>query len=225
MKPIFLQILFTSLVICSCESTNSPALKLEKTNTQLPIDFTSLAIKYSKVQLEELPLLSIKDFKKYIATSGMVSKSPSKYYHNPSDSGIFVYYSLIDRENYQRSHDLSTFGVGSLIMHTYWKEPYGWSENDKDQDFIFLFLQNDAIPLKDDVRVGSDSKTLITSLGIPFIQSDTAIYYFGSNHVMAKFEMKNDKIITIKYGRFAIPDSILNSFKSDLKEFIYHTFD
>jgi|GEM_PF-2810386 len=155
----------------------------------------------------------------YFETSGAVSDAPSARFYNPIDSGIFVFYSLFDKPNKGKKLQ-SYLPIGTLITHTYRKPGYGWSEEDKDQTFILLNLNEGIIKIGKSIQIGSSYEDLTKEIGEPIYQNDSSFVFLGKNKVVGQFDFKNGQVESLIYGRFNLGDEVFDMDSASLKVII-----
>ncbi|WP_338759959.1 hypothetical protein WAF17_12650 [Bernardetia sp. ABR2-2B] len=118
--------------------------------------------------------------------------------------------------------------MGYLTTHTYRKPKYGWSETDKDQTFILLRLEElpirrqkaitikqkvemeKAIRVGQQIEIGMSVENLKNELANPIYIEDSSFVFLGKNKIIGRFEVKNNKVKSITYGRFHLNDSIFD---------------
>lgn len=172
-------------------------------------------------EFKDFPIPILDSIFPFHATSGAVGKSPSKTFYNPSDSGIYVFYSLLDRQKLSSNPEsLSEVNIGTLITHTYRKHVYGWSETDKDQTFIQLIIYQNPIKIGNSIQVGRNIKEIELELGKPIYQIDSNIVFLGKNNIIGIFKLKNKKVKSFTYGRYNLPDDIFELDSLKRKEII-----
>ncbi|BDD08262.1 hypothetical protein FUAX_06940 [Fulvitalea axinellae] len=164
----------------------------------------------SKNRFFDFPIPKLDSVLQYYETSGATGYVPSKRFYNPSDSGIFVFYTLFNKQTVRgREYAINEEYQGMLTTHTYWKTGYGWSAMDKDQTFILLQLYGTSIKIGKGIKVGVGIKDLKVELGEPIYQTDSSLVFLGKNNLIGQFEFnKERKLKSIVYGRFNLPSKI-----------------
>lgn len=224
-QPILTYFLFIFLLGCSSER-DKKAIDNDDNKTvrskQSSID-TLKSINDNEFKDFPIPILDL--IFPFHVTSGAVGKSPSKTFYNPSDSGIYVFYSLLDRQKLRsNAESMSEVNIGTLITHTFRKPGYGWSEKDKDQTFIQLKIYQNSIKIGNSIQVGKNIKEVELELGKPIYQSDSNIVFLGKNNIIGSFNVKNNKIISFTYGRYNLPYEIFKLDSLKRKELIQKIF-
>ncbi len=157
----------------------------------------------------EFPIPILDSIFQHFGTSGAVAYSPSKNFYNPTDSGIFVFYTLFDKHKLNKSkYSFEEQHIGTLTTHTYFKPKYGWSDKDKDQTFILLELDGRPIKIGKSIQIGMTLHELKSELGQPIYQVDSSFVFLGKNKVIGKFNFKNGLLESLTYGRFTLIDEI-----------------
>lgn len=176
-------------------------------------------------EFKDFPIPILDSIFPFHVTSGAVGKSPSKTFYNPSDSGIYVYYSLLNRQKLRSNPEsLSEINIGRLITHTYRKPGYGWSETDKDQTFIQLKIYQNPIKIGNSIQVGKNIKEIELELGQPIYRNDSNIVFLGKNYIIGSFNVKNNKVKSFTYGRYNLPNEIFKLDSLKRKERIQKIF-
>lgn len=161
----------------------------------------------------DFPIPELDSIFPYFETSGAVSYSPSQQFYNPTDSGIFVFYTLFDKQKMDRSrYSFDGAQIGTLTTHTYRKPGYGWSETDKDQTFILLYLYGRPLKVGKSIRTGISFEELTHELGKPVYQVDSSFVFLGKNKVVGSFHFQNGRLASFLYGRYNLTNEI---FKMD----------
>ena len=172
-------------------------------------------------QFNDFPIPILDSIFPYFETSGAVSKSPSEKFYNPTDSGIFVFYTLFDKKKLLDSkYSFDEQHIGTLTTHTYRKPKYGWSETDQDQTFILLQLDGKPIKIGESIQVGISIEELNDELGKPIYQSDSTFTFLGKNKIVGQFSFKNGKLHSLTYGRYNLEDNIFMIDSESRKEII-----
>ena len=192
---ITVALLFT--ILCSCNDTltkkqNVPQKKevIQKDDKPFDID-----------KIKTFPTPELQKVLEKFETSGVYEKSPSQKLYNPDTKGLFVFYTLFERDEHTKNR-ARIEEIGSLITHTYFKADYGWSEEDTDQTFIQLKLVSNKLKLGEFIQVGSQLDSVIHELGTPIIKTDRFAIFLGRDHYLCKVEFKNQIASTIIYGKF-----------------------
>lgn len=155
------------------------------------------------------PIPKIDSILQYFETSGAVTNSLYERYYNPTDSGIYVFYTLFDKVKMKKSnYSFEDINIGTLTTHTYNKPQYGWRASDKDQTFILLQVDNNLIEIGNSIQVGNTYNELIIELGEPIYQVDSSIVFLGKNKIIGRFKFENSLIQSYTYGRFNLKDEI-----------------
>ena len=208
---IFYFIVF-ALISCKSKTRNTETIK------EIQLDSVKPIIQAIDTFVEErfmnFPIPKLDSIFPFFETSGMVANAPSKRFYNPTDSGIFVFYTLFYREIRELNYLHKEEYIGDLTTHTYRKPKYGWSDTDKDQTFILLELEESSVKTKKTIKfgkkieIGTSIKTLKSELGEPIYIKDSNFVFLGKNKIIGKFDIKNDKVRSITYGHFNLNDSI-----------------
>ncbi|MEO1518751.1 MAG: hypothetical protein AAFV95_27300 [Bacteroidota bacterium] len=202
---------FTALLLFFACQSESP--QQEKVGEQLQ-DSTGLAAEFIA-----FPIPPLDSIFPYFQTSGVVERSPSNRFYNPSDSGLFVFYTLFDQK--RGSGAVSKFQeIGILTTHTYFKPSYGWSETDKDQTFILLHLFGKAIKLGKTIEIGMSMDALTEELGQPLYQRDSSYVFLGKNNFIGQFRFENGTLQSLTYGRYNLPDEIFGLSKTEKRRMV-----
>lgn len=189
-------------------------------------DSTASVLNENESTLEEIrffdyPIPSLDSILQYYETSGAVSNSPSARYFNPSDSGLYVYYSLFDKVKMKSgNYSFDEINIGTLTTHTFRKPLYGWSEKDKDQTFILLKSDGELLKIGKSIKVGSYTEELIKELGEPIYQIDSDLVFLGRNNVIGKFTIQNSIVKSFVYGRFNLPEKVFDTDSIKRREII-----
>jgi hypothetical protein len=200
------------------EQTNENVIN-EKTGS-IKTD-TLIADKVMEDKFIDFPIPVLDSIFPYFETSGAAANSPSERFYNPTDSGIFVFYSLFDKKKMGNSkYSFDEKNIGTLTTHTYRKPTYGWSETDKDQTFILLQLDGKPIKIGKSIQVGISIEELIDELGKPIYQSDSTFTFLGINKVVGQFNFQNRLLASLTYGRYNLPDEIFKIDSISRKEII-----
>ena len=162
----------------------------------------------------DYPIPNLDSILQHCETSGMIENAPSERFYNPTDSGIFVFYTLFDNE--RRAHPVKNSKaefderfVGNLTTHTYRKSRYGWAVDDKDQMFILLQLTNGTIKIGRSIRVGCTIEQVKSELGQPiYCDGDSSFVFLARNKTIAKFNTSKEVVTSITYGRFNLSDDL-----------------
>lgn len=184
--------------------------KDEWVNKQHVLNSNSLE-KYEPSQLPKFPRIDLSNIFNYYETSGLVEKSPSKKYFNPDSEGIFVFYTLFNKSENQISE------LGSLITHTYYKDDYGWSTEDKDQTFIQLNLISDKITIGQNIQIGREISDFIPELGLPILKNDSIAIFAGSGNSICFATLEKNKVNRIKFGTYNFDNRINEELINDIK--------
>jgi len=202
-------IYFIVIFLVSCHSEEEQSGEISDVNlvsTEAVIENTDLV---PKDQFIDFPIPDLDSIFPYFETSGVVSKSPSERYYNPTDSGIFVFYTLFDQKKIGNSkYSFDEKNIGTLTTHTYMKPKYGWSETDKDQTFILLQLNGQPIKIGKSIQIGMPFQELVSELGKPIFQADSTFTFLGKNKVVGQFVFEKEKLTSLTYGRFNLTDEI-----------------
>jgi len=167
------------------------------------------------------PIPQFDSILKYYETSGAVDNSFYERYYSPSDSGIYVFYTLFNKVKMKKSnYSFDEINIGTLTTHTYNKPKYGWKASDKDQTFILLQVDDNLIQFGKSIQVGNTFKELTTELGEPIYQVDSSFVFLGKNKIIGKFKFKNSLIQSYTYGRFNLKDEIFEMDSIKRKEII-----
>jgi hypothetical protein len=149
----------------------------------------------------------------YYETSGIAEVFPSKKYFNPSDSGIFVFYTLFEKRKINGVLRITNDNQNNAILtHTYRKKNYGWASTDQDQTFIKLISESPLFKVNSNIKIGNNIKSIETELGKPLYEKDFINIYLGANKFIAQLTFQKEQLIHINYGRYNLPDTI---FKMD----------
>ena len=200
---------FIAIFLISCNSKknsdeNSKGIQIDSTKSSI-----EMADTISQERFIDFPIPELDSIFPYFETSGAVANSPSKRFYNPTDSGIFVFYTLFDKKKLRDSkYSFDEMNIGTLTTHTFRKPKYGWSETDKDQTFILLQLDGKPIKIGESIEVGMLVENLERELGKPVYQVDSTIVYLGKNKIIGRFNIDKGKVESITYGRFNLNDSI-----------------
>jgi hypothetical protein len=194
MKPI-LCLIFILVIGCDTKTERNKDL-IENKDRGIENEEDTL----DKSLFFDYPIPNLDSILQYYETSGAVENAPSKRYYNPSDSGIFVFYTLFDKK----------LDIGTLTTHTYRKPKYGWAAEDKDQTFILLRLTSGSIKIGKSIKIGQPRDEVKLELGQPIYQDSSRILFVGKNKVIALFGHSNGLISSITYGRFNLTDDIFN---------------
>ncbi len=182
------------MLIFSCFSCNT-----EKHKESRPQN-NSISIKEDRKfdiqKIKQFPIPKLASILKYYQTSGVVENAPSKSYCNPTEDGLFVFYTLFDKK--QKEKRLKR--IGTLITHTYYKKGYGWDAEDQDQTFIELNLTAKDIVIGKSIRVGSDISSIIPELGFPLTQNDTTAIFIGKDNYVCRLDIENNIVEGFTYG-------------------------
>jgi hypothetical protein len=205
MRTIYIYGLIIFLFGCNSEPVNIVENSLTESDTL--IDTTRIV---EEEIFHDFPIPNLEDIFPFYETSGMGENAPSEKYFNPTDSGIFVYYSLFDKEKIKQRTGEDAY-IGSLTTHTYYKKNKGWSTSDTDQTFIQIDLNSALITIGESIKVGATVEELFFELGKPIAQSDEEITFLGKNFVVGKFQLKNSKVTSFKYGRYNLPIEIFEA--------------
>lgn len=157
---------------------------------------------YNTNQLPNFPSVELDEVFKHYETSGLVEKSPSKKYFNPNDEGIFVFYTLFNKSQNQIDE------IGLLVTHTFYKDGYGWSSEDKDQTFVELNLTSDKISIGQYIQVGREIGDFIPELGMPILKNDSIAIFAGTKNAICLVELENNYVTRIKYGTYNFTNRI-----------------
>jgi hypothetical protein len=169
----------------------------------------------------DYPIPELDSIFPFFETSGAVENSPSEKYFNPTDSGIFVFYTLFDKTKMRNTkYSFDEINIGTLTTHTYRKPKYGWSETDKDQDFILLQLDGLPIKIGKSIQIGSSFEELTNELGKPIYQIDSSFVFLGKNKIIGQFNFKNGQLESLTYGRYNLTDDIFDVDSIARKEMI-----
>ena len=169
----------------------------------------------------DFPIPELDSIFPYFETSGAVANSPSDKYYNPTDSGIFVFYTLFDQRKIKHSkYSFDEINIGILTTHTYRKPKYGWSETDNDQTFILLQIDEKTIKVGKSIQVGGSLVDLKMELGEPIYKTDSTFVFLGKNKMIGRFHIKNGLIESFSYGRFNLIDDIFEIDSLKRKEII-----
>jgi hypothetical protein len=157
----------------------------------------------------------------YFETSGAVANSPSVRFYNPTDSGIFVFYTLFDKTKIRSSkYSFDEKNIGTLTTHTYRKPKYGWSETDKDQTFILLLLDGESVIIGKSIKIGATFDELTNELGEPIYSIDSSFVFLGKNRFIGRFNIVNGQVESLAYGRFNLNDSVFTMDSVSLREIV-----
>ncbi len=209
-------IYFIGVLLISCKSKESSS---KKTNIVVYELIKSEIDTVPKDNFIDFPIPELDSILPYFETSGAVENSPSERFHNPTDTGIFVFYTLFDkRKNSEYSFD--EINIGRLTTHTYRKSKYGWAATDKDQTFILLHLNGQPITIGKTIQIGITFKNLIKELGKPIYQIDSTFIFLGKNKIVGQFNFNNQKLESLTYGRFNLMDEIFEIDSISRKEII-----
>ena len=220
MKTIIV-IYITSIFLISCnskEQSNKEVSVVKSDSIKSEIEIVDTIVEDKFI---DFPIPEIDSISPYFETSGAVANSPSDRYYNPTDSGIFVFYTLFDRK--KRDNPKYSFEeqyIGTLTTHTYRKPKYGWSKTDKDQTFILLHLDGKPIKIGKSIQIGISYDEIINELGEPIYQGDSTFTFLGKNKVIGQFNYKNGKLESLTYGRFNLADDIFEIDSISRKEII-----
>ncbi len=169
----------------------------------------------------DFPIPDLDSIFPYFETSGAVAISPSEKFYNPTDSGIFVFYTLFDKKKVRDSkYSFDEQNIGTLTTHTYRKPKYGWSDTDDDQTFILLQLDGKPIMIGKSIQVGISLNKLILELGNPIYQSDSTFTFLGKNKIIGQFSFDKGKLRSLTYGRYNLSDNIFEIDSISRKEII-----
>ncbi|MEM6298605.1 MAG: hypothetical protein AAF740_07960 [Bacteroidota bacterium] len=219
-KPYSTYLLLVFMVLIQACSSNPENTSLKQTQIQEEmIEQDSLVTKTIEIPEElekknhffDFPIPEMDNMLMYSETSGIVEKSPSKELYNPFDSGIFVFHSLIGGEEIDR------YDFGSLVTHTYFKKPYGWAAEDKDQTFIALLSGTPFFNINESIGVEHSRTEIENELGSPFFVKDSISFYLGRNGIIGGFTYRSDTVTRFSYNRYQIADSVFNLEETELQ--------
>lgn len=199
MKNLSFAIVTVCLAGCLSE-TNEASVEAPKNDT------ADTVVVVAKDLLRDYPIPVLDSLYALFENSGAVGYAPSEIFHNPSDSGIFVYYTFFNKK-YQA--DRPGFRqMATLITHTYMKPVYGWAKTDKDQTFILLNMNDNLGGIGKSIRIGATLAELKTELGEPIYREDSTHVFLGKNKVVGQFNFRNGLVQTFTYVRLNLDDDI-----------------
>lgn len=211
----------TVIFLISCTSNEQSKKRAISVKSDSIKSDAVLADKVIEDKFIDFPIPELDSIFPYFETSGAVANSPSERFYNPSDSGIFVFYTLFDKIKMGNTkYSFDEQHIGTLTTHTYRKPKYGWSETDKDQTFILLQLDGNPIKIGKSIQVGISLEELIDELGKPIYQSDSTFTFLGKNKIVGQFNFEDDKLGSLTYGRYNLTDDIFEIDSLSRKEII-----
>ncbi|BDD06500.1 hypothetical protein AUTU_39830 (plasmid) [Aureibacter tunicatorum] len=175
------------------------------------VDIPSIDTLESKAEskFKTFPIPNLDTLLYYYETSGAEGKSSSNIYYNPSDSGIFVFYSLFEKKMIDgKLRIIGHDHYGSLVTHTYFREPSGWTASDEYQTFIGLVSTSPFFSVNDSIGVGSSKLDIEHLLGLPIMIEDSTFIHLGLNNVIGQFKYNNDTVTKFKYFHYSLNDEI-----------------
>jgi len=208
-----------SLMSCTISSCAKEHKKDTQTNIKKTIIEEVDTLKKAE-KFIHFPIPQLDSIFPFFETSGVAENSPSEIFYNPTDSGLFVFYTLFDKKMPYSKYSFDKAHIGTLTTHTYWKPNYGWSEMDKDQTFIHLQLDEDVIQVGKFIKVGSTFKELQKELGQPIYKIDSLFVFLGKNKIIGQFQFENGLLKSLTYGRYNLPNKIFDVDSIERKKMI-----